>query len=74
VSHGTSGRRLAGGIRFNVWIDAQHVTRRLVEAENVDGEPVAVTLNVTAVNQPAQITLPPASQVTILSKSQLSGL
>jgi LppX_LprAFG lipoprotein len=65
---------ITGDIRFDVWIDAQHVTRRLVENETVEGEPVTVTVNVTAVNQPVQIAVPPASQVTILPASQLGGL
>jgi hypothetical protein len=65
---------ITGDIHFDVWIDAQHVTRRLVEVETVVGEPATVTVNVTAVNQPVQITLPPASQVTILPRSQLGGL
>jgi hypothetical protein len=65
---------ITGDIRFDVWIDAQHVTRKLIERETIEGEPATVTVNVTAVNQPVQITLPPASQVTILPKSQLGGL
>lgn len=65
---------ITGDIRFDVWIDAQHVTRKLVERETVDGEPARVTLNVTAVNQPVQITPPPASEVTLLPASQLGNL
>lgn len=65
---------ITGQIHFDVWIDAQHVTRRLVEVETVVGEPATVTVNVTAVNQPVQVTPPPASQVTILPRSQLGGL
>jgi hypothetical protein len=65
---------VTGDIRFNIWIDAQHVTRRLVENETVEGEPVTVTLNVTAVNQHVQIAVPRASQVIIMPASQLGGL
>lgn len=65
---------ITGSIHFDIWIDAQHVTRRLVEVETAGGEPATVTVNVTAVNQPVQITPPPGSQVTILPKSQLRGL
>jgi hypothetical protein len=65
---------LTGEIRFDVWIDTQHVTRRVIEVEKVAGQPVTVTLNVTAVNQPVQIALPPAGQVTTLPKSRLGGL
>jgi len=64
---------ITGEIHFDVWIDAQHVTRRLIERETVISQPVAVTMNVTAVNQPVQITLPPTSQVGILPKGQLGG-
>ena len=65
---------ITGTIHFDVWIDAQHVMRRLVLVETVLGERVTVTVNVTAVNQPVQITLPPASQVGIMPASALGGL
>lgn len=65
---------ISGDIRFSLWIDNQHVTRRLVEVESVEGQTVTVTLNVTAVNQPVQITLPPRGQVTVLPASALRGL
>jgi hypothetical protein len=65
---------ITGDIRFDVWIDAQHVTRKLIERETVEGEPATVTLNVTAVNQPVQIAPPPASEVTLLPASQLGSL
>ena len=64
---------ITGDIHFDIWIDAQHITRRLVEVETVVGERTTVIMNVTAVNQPVQISLPPASQVGILSKSQVAG-
>jgi hypothetical protein len=64
---------ITGDIHFDIWIDAQHLTRRLVEVETVVGERTTVIMNVTAVNQPVQITLPPASQVGILSRSQVAG-
>jgi hypothetical protein len=67
-------KRISGGIRFNVWIDGQHHTRRLVVVESVEGQTVTVTLNVTAVNQPVQITLPPRGQVTVMPASALRGL
>jgi hypothetical protein len=65
---------ITGDIRFDVWIDAQHVTRKLIEHETVVGEPASVTVNVTAVNQPVQITTPPASEVTLLPASQLGSI
>lgn len=65
---------LSGDIRFNAWIDAQHQVRRVVETETVSGEPVYVTINVTAINQPVHIAVPPASQVVTLPKSGASGI
>jgi hypothetical protein len=65
---------ITGDIRFDIWIDAQNVTRRLIERETVDGQAATVTVNVTAVNQPVQISPPPASQVTVLSPSQLGDI
>jgi hypothetical protein len=65
---------ITGDIRFDVWIDAQHVTRKLIERETVEGEPATVTLNVTSVNQPVRITPPPANEVRILPASQLGNL
>lgn len=67
-------RLISGGIQFNIWLDDQHVARRVVEVEDVSGQTVTVTLNVTAINQPVQVTLPPRSQVTVLPASALGGL
>jgi hypothetical protein len=63
-----------GDISFNVWIDSQHVSRKVVVVENVQGDSVTTTMNVTSVNQPIQVTPPPAGQVTKLSGSSLNGM
>jgi hypothetical protein len=63
-----------GNISFNVWIDSQHVTRKVVVVENIQGHSVTTTMNVTSVNQPVQVTLPPAGQVTKLSGNSLAGM
>jgi hypothetical protein len=65
---------LTGDIRFNAWIDAQHQVRSLTEAETVGGQPVTVTMNVTAINQPVHIAVPTAGQVATLPKSGASGI
>ncbi|MDQ2814298.1 MAG: hypothetical protein M3Z75_21135 [Actinomycetota bacterium] len=49
-------------ISFHEWIDGQHHMRQVIENETVKGQAVTTTLNVTAINQPVQIPLPPASQ------------
>jgi hypothetical protein len=51
-------------ISFREWIDAQHHVRQVIETETVQGHPVTTTMNITGINQPVQITPPPASQVT----------
>jgi hypothetical protein len=51
-------------ISFREWIDGQHYVRQLIESETVKGHPVTTTMNITAINQPSQVTVPPASQVT----------
>jgi hypothetical protein len=51
-------------ISFREWIDAQHHVRQVIENETVQGHPVTTTMNITGINQPVQVTLPPASQVT----------
>jgi hypothetical protein len=60
-------------VQFNVWIDAQHQTRKLVTAEHGSKESVNLTLTVTGINQPVNATLPPASQVATVPASYLSG-
>jgi hypothetical protein len=62
---------VSGAIRFDVWIDGQHVARKITEAYTVFGATMHVTANVTAVNQPVQIVLPPPRRVTVQSASQL---
>lgn len=66
-------RLISGHIQFNIWIDGQHVARRAVAVETVNGQTVTVTLNVTAINQPMRIALPPRRQVTVLSANALAG-
>jgi class 3 adenylate cyclase len=60
---------ITGDIRFNIWLDAQHVARRITESYVVMGETVNLAVNVTAVNQPVHILLPRASRTTIPSAS-----
>jgi uncharacterized membrane protein len=45
-------------ISFHVWIDGQHHTRKITDVETVNGETINTTVNITAINQPVQITLP----------------
>jgi hypothetical protein len=65
---------VSGDIRFEVWIDGQHVARKIVEVYRLFGDTVRATFNVTAVNQPVHITPPRTSQVTTLPGADLAGL
>jgi hypothetical protein len=66
-------KTVTGDVRFTVWIDAQHQVRRVAETENVSGETVHTLINVTAINQPVQITLPPSSQVATIPHGLLNS-
>ena len=51
-------------ISFREWIDGQHHVRRVIENETVKGNNLTTTMDITGINQPVQIALPPSSQVT----------
>jgi hypothetical protein len=51
-------------ISFHEWIDAQHQVRQVVEDETIQGHAVTTTMNVTGINQPVQIAVPAASEIT----------
>jgi hypothetical protein len=59
--------------RFNVWIDGQHQTRKIVVTQTGSVETIKVTMQVTSINQPVSVTLPPASQVATIPASALQG-
>jgi hypothetical protein len=65
---------ITGDIGFNAWIDdANHQLRRISETETVSGNTVATTTDITSVNQPVTITLPPASHVLVPPASTFAG-
>jgi len=51
-------------ISFHVWIDGQNHVRKMIETESVNGENVTTTVYISALNQPVNIAVPPASQTT----------
>jgi hypothetical protein len=53
-------------IRFHVWIDGQHLVRKFVDTETIGGQLATTTMNVTSINQPLSISLPPAGQISSL--------
>jgi hypothetical protein len=53
-------------ISFHEWIDADHHPRKVTEVETVNGETINITVDITAINQPVTITLPPAGQTYLV--------
>jgi hypothetical protein len=56
-------------IYFHEWIDGQHHLRKMTEVETLNGDTINTTINITAINQPVSLTLPPASQTFSLQGS-----
>ncbi len=70
---GSELNSLSGDVLFTVWIDGPHQVRRIVEVEHLNGATINTTVNIVAINQPVNVTPPPASQVAPLSQNLLGG-
>lgn len=66
-------KAISGHIAFGLWIDGQHQIRKVTESETVSGAPVVTTIVFSAINQPVHVSLPPASQVSVIPAGALSG-
>jgi hypothetical protein len=55
-------------VRFEVWIDGQHLIRKAVSNETIGGQAVISSYVVTSINQPITVTLPPANEIGSLPK------
>lgn len=62
-----------GQIKFSEWIDAQHNLRKAIITEIGSMVSETITMTVTSINQPVNVTPPPSSQVTQIPASALSG-
>jgi hypothetical protein len=63
----------AQGVRmatYTVWIDAGHVTRRLIIGEGGTGFSQSVTLAIATVNRPVDLGIPPASRTVAVTTGQ----
>jgi hypothetical protein len=58
---------------FQVWVDADNVTRKVVMTENGTNLSETVACTITSVNQPVTITAPPADQTQQVPAGALSG-
>ena len=55
-------------VHFRVWIDGQHLIRKAETTDSVGGRIVTTSFDVTAINQPVRVKLPPAHDVAPLPK------
>lgn len=60
-------------IKFHEWVDGQNEVRKAVITETGNSITETVTMTMTGINQPVHVTAPPASQVTKIPASALSG-
>jgi hypothetical protein len=58
----------SNAVQFEVWLDAHHIVRQAEDTDNVRGQVVTTELDVTSVNKPVKVALPPASEVAPLPK------
>jgi hypothetical protein len=65
--------QISGDISFNIWLDSQHLVRKVTENETVAGQAVSVSMTITSVNKPVTVAVPPASQVDVLSQNGLNS-
>jgi hypothetical protein len=59
---------------YTVWIDGQHTVRKAIITEVGKTVTESVTTTTTSINQPVNITVPPASETSPLPGGDLSGL
>ncbi len=57
---------------FRIWLDNQQQVRKLVASDQGSKEQVTSTVQVTAINQPVTVTVPPASQTATVPAGALS--
>lgn len=50
-------------ISFQVWVDGNNIIRKMIENYTIAGQTAVITIDVTSVNQPVNIVLPPASDI-----------
>lgn len=58
---------------FKVWLDNQQQVRKLITSDQGTKEQVSSTFQVTSINQPVTVTLPPAAQTATVPASALAG-
>lgn len=55
-------------VQFEVWIDGQHLVRQAQDTDNVRGQIITTTLDVTSINKPVHVKLPSPGEIAPLPK------
>jgi hypothetical protein len=58
---------------FRIWLDSQQQVRKVITSDQGTKEQVTSTIQVTSINQPVSVSLPPASQTATVPASALAG-
>lgn len=58
---------------FKLWLDNQQQVRKLITSAQGTKEQTTFTAQITSINQPVSVTLPPASQTATVPASALAG-
>jgi hypothetical protein len=58
---------------FKIWLDNQQQVRKLITSNRGSQEQATSTIQVTSINQPVSVTLPPASQTATVPASALNN-
>jgi len=58
---------------FHLWLDNQQQVRKVITTDQGTKEQTTSTVNITSINQPVTVSLPPASQTATVPASALAG-
>jgi hypothetical protein len=58
---------------FKIWLDSQQQVRKVITSDQGTSEQVTSTVQVTSINQPVRVSLPPAAQTATVPASALGG-
>jgi hypothetical protein len=66
-------KQITGNLKFRVWVDGNGYIRKSVDTGTAAGKPYMTTVELSSVNKPVHITLPPASQTVTVPASALGS-
>jgi hypothetical protein len=63
-----------GDISFTIWIDGQHLARKITENYTYQGSSTSTTISVSSVNQAVTVAVPSASSLYVFPASQINAV